>query len=251
MSDHECLGCELDPEDAGMLTAYFPASFDPSGLVSELANVAPELQCRVRDPLPDRAWLAEWKQSYEGFPIGERYYVLPTWKESPVDDDGRTLLRIDPEQAFGTGTHETTRLCVRALEHVVTEGQRVIDVGTGTGILAMVAAHRGATVLALEQDTDAAVCARDNVRRNGFEERINVEPHGYEAFERLEADVIVANILTSVLERAVPRMFGTLVLSGILASEVDAFVASLPDACTVVDRLDEGEWCALIVNHEA
>ena len=145
--EHGCLGTE-EPDDASSLRVYFTESVNIHAIVDELGRNLPSLICRVATPVRSRDWLAEWKAELEGVSIGSRYFVLPTWK--PNVETTRTVLRIDPGQAFGTGTHETTQLSVELVEKYVSAGCSVIDVDTGTGILSMVAAHEGArSVLAL------------------------------------------------------------------------------------------------------
>jgi ribosomal protein L11 methyltransferase len=244
MSDWGCLGAE-EPS-ARSLRAFFPEEVDVAAVARDLRERLPGVDCRAGEPQPLEDWLSEWRKSFTGFSLGESFFVLPSWKPTPSID--RTILRIDPEQAFGTGTHDTTRLAATLLERIVRPGDRVIDLGAGTGILAMVAAHRGAAeVLAIEPDEDAARCATENVARNGLE-RIRVETAGYEAYDRLEADVIVANITRPVLEAAVPRMDApTLVLSGLLAEEVDDFVSGLPVGVRVDEVWTAGDWAALVL----
>ena len=164
--EHGCLGTE-EPDDASSLRVYFTESVNIHAIVDELGRNLPSLICRVATPVRSRDWLAEWKAELEGFSIGSRYFVLPTWK--PNVETTRTVLRIDPGQAFGTGTHETTQLSVELVEKYVSAGCSVIDVGTGTGILSMVAAHEGArSVLATDVDPEAVECARANLARNGL-----------------------------------------------------------------------------------
>lgn len=240
--EHGCLGTE-EP-DVASLRAYFPEDADLGDVAAELRRSLPDVTCRIGEPVRERDWLAEWKNDLEGFPIGSRYFVLPTWK--PDVDTGRTVLRIDPEQAFGTGTHETTRLCVELLEGYVKAGSSVIDVGTGTGILAMVAAHEGAgSVLGIDVDPAAVACARMNVERNGLSEKVRIEQSEWEGLDAIEADVVVANITTAVLERAVHRMYGTILLSGILVDEVDALGRTVPGK--ISNQRTAGEWAALVV----
>lgn len=244
LSDWGCLGAE-EPSTRS-LRAFFPEAADVSAVARDLRERLPRIDCRAGEPQPVRDWLADWKKSFTGFSLGESCFVLPTWRPMPSID--RKILRIDPEQAFGTGTHDTTRLAATLVERFVHPGDRVIDLGAGTGILAMVAAHRGArSVLAIEPDEDAARCAVENVTRNGLA-RIRVETAGYESYERLEADVIVANITRQVLEAALPRMDApTLVLSGLLAEEVDDFANGLPPALRVREVWTAGEWVALVL----
>jgi len=241
--EHGCLGTE-ERDDGATIFAYFPDAVNVQPVVSELTRHLPSLTCRIAPPVPSRDWLAEWKAELEGFPLGSGYFVLPTWK--PDVETTRTVLRLDPEQAFGTGTHETTQLSVELLEDYVTEGCRVIDVGTGTGILSMVAAHEGAcSVHAIDVDPAAVECARANLERNGLSDKVRVECASWEALEFIDADVVVANINTPILTRAVHSMFGTILLSGLLVEDLDEF--ALPDDSTVVEQRSAGEWAALAV----
>jgi ribosomal protein L11 methyltransferase len=228
------------------MRVFFPEQTDVAAVSRDLKERLPRVRCLEREPQPLQDWLAAWKESFTGFALGESYFILPTWRPQPSID--RTVLRLDPEQAFGTGTHDTTRLAATLLERVVRPGDRVIDLGAGTGVLAMVAAHRGAAeVVAIEPDENAAGCARDNVVRNELS-RIRVENAGHEDYLRLEADVIAANITRPILEAALPRLEApTLVLSGLLADEVDDFASGLPPGLRVRETWTAGEWAALVV----
>jgi ribosomal protein L11 methyltransferase len=236
--EHGCLGTH---EADGALRAYFPESTKVGALAEEIRRRLPSVACHIAPPVPRRDWLAEWRAGLKGIAIGSRYYVQPTSR--PEVATHRTVLRIDPEQAFGTGTHETTQLCVELIEDYVSEGMSVIDVGTGTGILSMVAAHEGASsVLAIDNDPAAVECARANVERNGSSGKIRVELGSWEDFAPIEADVVVANINTSVLEHAVRQMHGTLILSGILVEEVDEL-----DLGDVAEQRSAESWTALVI----
>ncbi len=244
LSDWGCLGTEEIPP-AGNLRAFFPQETDVAEVARDLRRRLSGIDCREAAPQPVADWLAAWKASFTGFALGESHFILPTWLPEPSVE--RLVLRLDPEQAFGTGTHDTTRLAATLLERIVRPGDRVIDLGAGTGILAMVAALRGAReVTAIEPDEDAARCARENVARNGLA-RIRVETAGYESYERLEADVIVANITRPILEEAILRMEARiLVLSGLLADEVDDF-QSRPTRFRTREVWTSGDWAALVM----
>jgi ribosomal protein L11 methyltransferase len=242
LHEHGCLGTQQ--ADDGKLNAYFSESAPVAAIVDDIRRNVPSITCSIATPLPSRDWLAEWKAGLEGFELGSRYYVLPTWK--PDVQTGRTVLRIDPEQAFGTGTHETTQLCVELVEDYVSQGMSVIDVGTGTGILSMVAAHEAAgSVLGIDIDPAAVDCARANVARNGLSDKIRIECGSWTDYAPIEADIVIANINTNVLERAIHAMRGTLILSGILVDEVDEL-----GFAGVVEQRSAGEWAAVVIEHE-
>ncbi|MGH9320995.1 MAG: 50S ribosomal protein L11 methyltransferase [Vicinamibacteria bacterium] len=244
--DFRLLGADEEIEGS-RLRAFFPEGTEVEEIARELERALPGVRCRKPEPEPSGDWLSEWKKSFTGFSLGDGFFVLPTWNETPKID--RAILRLDPEQAFGTGTHDTTRLSAQLLERLVRPGDRIIDLGTGTGILAMVAAHRGASsVLALEPDEDAARSAAANVQRNQLSRLIRVETRGYEDLETLEAEVIVANINRTVLEEASKRMKArTVVLSGLLVDEVNEFLRELPQRYRVRERWSAGDWAALVL----
>jgi ribosomal protein L11 methyltransferase len=244
--DHGCLGTEDLPAGTG-LRLFFPDGVELEPLRDLLARTLPRLVSRTAPPVALEDWLSQWKKSFTGFALGESVFVLPTWKEAP--DVSRSILRIDPEQAFGTGTHDTTRMSATLLERFVRSGSRVIDAGSGTGILAMVAARLGAgSVVAFEPDPDAVRCARENFERNGLSERIELVPRPIEDAGVLEADLIVANIVRPVLEEAIERMRAPLViLSGLLAEESDPFVSRLPPRLGAREIWTAGDWSTLVL----
>lgn len=249
MFEAGCLGTE--EAGPGLERCYFPADRDVEALAESLARALPELSVGPVEFVLEEDWLAKWRRGLDGFPIGERFYLLPTWKRAPETD--RIVLRIDPERAFGTGTHETTRLCVELLEKYVRPGARAIDAGAGTGILAMVAAHRGASeVLAIECDPDAAACARANVERNALADRIRVVCAAIAETELESAEVIVANLSEPVLEKELPRLAswlrpgGVLILSGLLAGESER-IAQRARPLALLEQRAAGEWVALVL----
>lgn len=242
--DHGCLGAEETAE--GRLTVFFPTEADARAALGRL-DALESVGARELPPVVQRDWLAEWKASFTGFTLGERFFVLPTWKPVPAIE--RSILSLDPEQAFGTGTHDTTRLAAEILERLVRPGDSVIDLGAGTGLLAMIAARLGAVpVTAIEPDRYAAACARENVVRNELEGKVRVEVAAVEDYEALRADLVVANITAPVLERALERVrAGRVVLSGILVEQVDDFVEELPARFAVRERWSAGDWAALVL----
>ena len=200
----------------------------------------------------DEDWLGEWKKSWQPVEIGERFIIAPPWAEIP-DAQGRLVIRIEPGMAFGTGTHETTRLCLTAIEKYFTGGS-FLDVGTGTGILAIAAAELfpDAHIEACDTDVEAITIAQENARLNGVSELITFRIGTLED-ATASADLVCANLTADVIVALSPSLLsvtcGHLILSGILDSQVDAVKVRLQESgvSTLTDLIQDGEWVAVIV----
>jgi len=203
-------------------------------------------------PLHDQDWMAAWKQHYHPIPIGSKLLILPAWIEQ--HDTARIPVRIDPGMAFGTGTHPSTQLCLEMLETYVRPGQPIIDIGCGSGILAIGAALLGSSaVYACDVDPLAAATARENCARNRVAHICEVE-----AADALEAlrdrfDVIVANVHTAFLLNLIPRLpahlapGGRAILSGAGESSAPALREALAaTGFRVREHTHRGEWIALL-----
>ena len=200
--------------------------------------------------VPQRDWLEEWKQSWQPVQIG-RFMIAPPWSEIDEQPD-RLIIRIEPGMAFGTGTHETTRLCLNAIQQHYSGGS-FLDVGTGTGILAIAAAKMfpQAHIEACDTDEDAVAIARENAAANGVLDQINFRV-GSVGDATASADLVCANltadVITQIMSILVGLSCGKLILSGILETQIEMVQAAL-HACGVDDFeiTAEGEWVALIV----
>jgi ribosomal protein L11 methyltransferase len=207
---------------------------------------------------PDRDWLRAWRLGLEARRVGSRIVISPSWLAPPSRSED-ILIRVDPQMAFGTGEHGSTRTAIRLLEESVSAGERVLDIGTGSGILAIAAARLGASVVALEADPDAVRTAKHNVRENDVERRVRVVNLIVdEAVLRLltgaRYDLILANVdlgFTRPLLPCVKRLVepdGRLVAAGILVEETDGFLAAAEKAGLVLLRqeVDDGWWGGLL-----
>jgi ribosomal protein L11 methyltransferase len=197
-----------------------------------------------------RDWLEEWKQSWQPVEIG-RFIIAPPW--SNIDERAdRLIIRIEPGMAFGTGTHETTRLCLDAIQQHYSGGS-FLDVGTGTGILAIAAAKLfpHAHIEACDTDEDAVAIARENAALNGVLDQINFRAGSVDD-STASADLVCANltadVITQMLSTLVGLSCGKLILSGILETQIEMVQAGL-HACGIDDFeiTAEGEWVALII----
>lgn len=206
----------------------------------------------------DEDWAENWKQYYKPFRIGKRLVVKPSW-EKYREQPGDLVVELDPGMAFGTGTHETTGMCMELLDKHLQSGVAVMDVGTGSGILAIAAARLGAqNVLAVDIDPDAVKVAKENVAHNGVEQQVRVVRGDLVNGETMPCGLAVANIVADAIcmlcgplkRHLAPG--GLLICSGIIKErEADVLAAVQAEGYTIVDRLTKGEWVALCLMNEA
>jgi ribosomal protein L11 methyltransferase len=217
-----------------------------------LGAIWPVPEPTVRE-VREEDWANAWREHFFAHRVGERLVIKPSWREFE-GGPGDLVVTLDPGMAFGTGLHPSTRLCLLALERVVRGGERVLDVGTGSGILAVAAARLGAErVLAVDVDEVAVQAARANVEANGLAARIEVAPGSVESAPAGQTyDLVLANIIARVIVDLAPslaarlRTGGRLVVSGILELRRDEVAAALGAVGLVVEEtLPEADWVAL------
>ncbi|MBU0704374.1 MAG: 50S ribosomal protein L11 methyltransferase [Chloroflexi bacterium] len=187
-------------------------------------------------PVAEEDWAEAWKKQLKVLHIGQRIVIQPSWLDyTPAP--GEIIIRLDPGMAFGTGLHPTTQMCLAALEELVNPGTHVLDLGTGSGILAIAAAKLGAGhVLAVDNDPVAVKTARGNVATNGVQETVNLV-RGSLADVPERYDLIVVNILAKVIVEMAQqglanrlRPGGTLIAAGIIADQKLQVVTALKRA---------------------
>ncbi len=253
------------PGERTKLTAYFPWDADLHQVKREFLSFLPALSDAFGSDagsfvsaaeITDTGWAEKWKENFVPRRIGNRIVVRPTW-EPYEPAPGDVVLTIDPGQAFGTGNHETTRMCLQLLESVFEKTpapQRVLDLGTGTGILGIAAAKLGAAfTLGIDTDPKAVEVAAENARINGVGERFRATFMPL-ACETGSYDLVVANIIaeilidmkTELLDRCVPG--ARIILSGIL-SEKSRWVAQEYAAAgaALVEMRTDDQWAALLL----
>jgi ribosomal protein L11 methyltransferase len=210
-------------------------------------------------PLREADWADAWKQYFFVQRVGRRSVVVPSWRQAEYNPQpGDIPLLLDPGMAFGTGLHPTTRLCLRAAEDLVQPGQRVLDLGAGSGILAIAAAKLGAgQVEAVEIDPVAARVCRENVELNGVSGSVTVRDGSLDwqgqTFELALANITIRTLLElqpALARRLRPR--APAVMSGVLVERADELVAALLDAGWRHVRTDqEQDWVAVLVEAPA
>jgi ribosomal protein L11 methyltransferase len=252
------LGTETNDNELFRVTGYFDHTPNRESVRSHLGDALhiyglPSSSVRemnVRE-VADEDWLGEWKKSWQPVEVGQRFVVAPSWAEIP-DTHERIVIRIEPGMAFGTGTHETTRLCLVAIEKYFAGGS-FLDVGTGTGILAIAAAKLfpEAYVEAYDTDPEAVAIAVENARLNAAE-RIGFQV-GSVAETTASADLVCANLTADVIVRMLPSLLavtcGRLILSGILDMQLEMVATALQNGGVPnpIEIMQDGEWIALVV----
>lgn len=219
--------------------------------------------------LEDEDWAEAWKAHYRPMKLGERLVIKPTWCEWQAQPD-EVIIELDPGMAFGTGLHPSTQLCLRALERYCRPGQKVLDLGCGSGILSIAAGKLGAErILALDIDALAVEVAADNAAANGLAERVLVlqgtlPPRGEEDQRAVDEAVLMApqgfdlmlvNILAEVIATMISHGLdawlapdGLMILSGIIQEREELVQDALEEAgLRVVERQTQGDWVGLVV----
>lgn len=230
------------------LHVYLPLDTDTHAFSLALSEWVPYLSCDI-DKIGRENWADNWKQHFSPFSIATGIVIKPSWEEYHAASD-ETVIELDPGMAFGTGTHETTRLCAQALVEAMPlyDHPTVCDIGCGSGILAIIAAKRGSpTVIACDNDTVALDVAKENAVRNG----ITSIPF-YQDMNEIKGtfDIVLANILLNTLiefkETIVAKMKpgGRLITSGITTDQVDRLIASFAPL-TSLSVTTNGEWAAV------
>jgi len=204
----------------------------------------------------DEDWKDKWKENFKPSKITKRIVVKPTWEEY-IAGDGEIVLQIDPGMAFGTGTHETTSLCLRLMEKYLSdfpENKKVLDIGCGSGILSIAAALLGAGEgMAVEIDKDAVSVAAENVKLNGVLNNVSVVQGDLTKGIDFKADIIVANLMADLVmvlaESAANHMEdgGIFISSGILTEKKETVSEAIRNAGFEILEIEEdGEWCAIV-----
>ncbi len=250
-----------DAGDTAVVTVKTYLPLDEEGLKTKrrieealwhLSQIYPLPTPEFRE-LTEDDWANAWKKHYHVLRVGQRIVIKPPWQEHQPQPD-EVVIELDPGMAFGTGLHPTTRMCLRALEEHLKLGARVLDLGTGSGILAIAAAKLGAgCVLALDNDPLAVKAAQANVQSNGVQNVVTVELGSLDKAAG-ESDLVLVNILARVIveladqglvDRVGPT--GLMILAGIIEGQEAEVVAALREGgLEIAERRQEKDWVTLI-----
>ncbi len=259
------------PEDDGTayLTFYLDMEEDASAVLAGVRRELEEMsgyldvgECTIEESeTEDVDWVNNWKQYFHQFCVDD-VLIIPSWEDVDSQDEGKMVIHIDPGTAFGTGMHETTQLCIRALKKYVKKGDAVLDVGCGSGILGMLALKFGAGYcVGTDLDPCAITATHENMEVNGIgkdryevmagniiDDRTVQDEAGYERY-----DIVLANILADVLVPLTPvvpahmKPGAVYITSGIIDDKEQTVVRAVKDAgLEVLEVSHQGEWVSVV-----
>lgn len=262
----------IDPElinqdyEGVIIKAYFPESDDITDkieLVREsiernpLNETGKSLGQVTVSEVNDADWAENWKRYYKPIRIGDKIVIKPSW-EAFEPKEGDIVVELDPGMAFGTGTHETTILCIEALEKYVKKDAIVYDVGCGSGILSIVAAKLGAKkVIGIDIDDLSVKTSKENVKINGVEEIVEIVKGNLLDNVSGKADIIVSNIIAEIIVNMIPDLKdclihnGIFIASGIITEKLQLVKKALIDnGFNIVEEKVMNDWAVIIGNLE-
>lgn len=237
------------------IKAYFSGEEDIDSILSFLKENIEEKGigniCTVE--IEDEDYLNNWKKYFKPFKIGENIVIKPSWEEYEEKEED-VIIDIDPGMAFGTGTHETTSLCIEALEKYIKQGDTVFDIGCGSGILSIVSAKLGAgKIVAIDLDPLCVKISKENILKNNLEAIIEVKKGDLLQVLKGKADVIVANIIAEVILNMTDSIKnylndgGIFISSGIISNKRDMVLGALTKNDFKIEEIKtQGEWVSII-----
>lgn len=246
-------------DDRIVIKVYFSQEERPEEKIREIEEILRDIESESRpieiysSEIEDRDWSENWKKFYKPTRIGRNIVIKPSW-ETYTRQEGDIVVEMDPGMAFGTGTHETTSMCTEALEKYLKKGDQVYDIGTGSGILAMVAAKLGAgQVLGVDFDPTAVRVARENVSFNRLEDLVTIEEGDLFKMIQGRRDLIVANIMAEIIAGMAGdvvkylRPGGIFISSGIITEKIGLVEGALvASGFEIIEIVKKNSWACIV-----
>lgn len=245
-----------------IIKAYFPESEDLIDKIELIRdNIERNIHSQFDKPLGqvtitevyEKDWAESWKKYYKPTKIGERIIIKPTWEKYQKEDE-ELIIELDPGMAFGTGTHETTIMCIETLEKYVKEGHVVYDIGTGSGILSIASAKLGAKhVIGVDLDELSVKVSKENVKLNGVDHIVEIKAGNLLDAVEGKADIIVSNIIAEVIVELIEFLHnhikesGIFIASGIITEKIDMVTQALENNdYQIIEIKIMGDWATIV-----
>ncbi len=233
----------ISPEDNPVeAVAFLTERYTEANIPFEIGTTG----CEEQD------WLNNWKQYFNPIEVGQKLLIRPTWRDK-YDPQGRVVLNLDPGLAFGSGTHETTRLCLQAVEKYTTNSSTILDVGCGSGILAVASLLLGAkSAVGVDIDEMAVKTAKENAVLNKVDDKFTVLSGNLTDKVEGKYSIVVANIVADaiiMLSKDIKNFMyedSYYIMSGIIDTRVDDVLNAIEDTFEVTEKLLENGWCCLV-----
>lgn len=247
-------------EEKGILKAYYPNDSDVENIVLEIhegmerakeyVNVGNySISHRI---VEEEDWENSWKKYYKPVKVGKNILIKPVWEETP--QNGEIVIELDPGMAFGSGTHETTRMCLKLLEEYIKSDSSVLDIGTGSGILSIGAAKLGASdIKAVDIDSVAVKVAKENAKLNKVEDKIDISCGNLTEKISGKYDIVIANIIADAIitlsadASKFLKSDGIYITSGIIEHRIDDVKKALTEnGFNIIHIERERDWAAIV-----
>ncbi len=237
-------------EDIFALRVYPENMEDANNLKAELSEKKLG-QCLVEEK-DDEDWANNWKKYYKPLEIGEKLAIVPEWED--YDDDNRVVIKINPGMAFGTGTHESTYMCLELLERYVNKDDDIFDIGCGSGILAIAGLKLGAKkALAVDIDDKCIDASHENAGLNNLEDKVEIKKGNLLDVVKGRADLIVSNIIAEIIVDEIKNLKnhmekgGIFITSGIIKERRQMVIHALEEnGFEIIDELEKNNWVAIV-----
>lgn len=237
-------------EDVFALRVYPENMEDANNLKAEL-NEKNLGQCLIEEK-DDEDWANNWKKYYKPLEIGEKLAIVPEWEA--YDNDNRIVIKINPGMAFGTGTHESTYMCLELLERYVKKDDEIFDIGCGSGILAIAGLKLGAKrALAVDIDDKCIDASHENADLNSLEDKMDIKKGNLLDVVKGRADLIVSNIIAEIIVDEIKNLKnhmdkgGIFITSGIIKERRQMVIDALEEnGFKIIDELEKNNWVAIV-----
>ena len=237
-------------EDIFALRVYPENMEDANNLKAELSEKKLG-QCLVEEK-DDEDWANNWKKYYKPLEIGEKLAIVPEWED--YDNDNRVVIKINPGMAFGTGTHESTYMCLELLERYVNKDDDIFDIGCGSGILAIAGLKLGAKkALAVDIDDKCIDASHENAGLNNLEDKVEIKKGNLLDVVKGRADLIVSNIIAEIIVDEIKNLKnhmekgGIFITSGIIKERRQMVIHALEEnGFEIIDELEKNNWVAIV-----